>query len=262
MTETFGEALRRLREAGGLSQPRLARLVPISQTTISRYEHNRQAVEHAVAHPSRADQAAVDALTEVLSATRRAEDATSAAAVLPMVRQQLVTVRGVLAEARSTVRPAAAGLASDCEQYLGWLLIATGLRGQAVAHFDAAISLGTEANDPTLVAHGLSFKGYAALLDGQPGTTASLSAASRRDRRVFAPLRAYDAYQETQSLVMEGDRRSAFRTLAEANDLAAKPPRTAPRHRLGCTGTRRRSCRPNTVSCCTASAGTRKRSSC
>ncbi|WP_141999957.1 helix-turn-helix transcriptional regulator [Amycolatopsis cihanbeyliensis] len=38
MSEGFGQALRRLRQAAGLSQPELARRVPISQSSLSRYE--------------------------------------------------------------------------------------------------------------------------------------------------------------------------------------------------------------------------------
>jgi transcriptional regulator with XRE-family HTH domain len=259
MVESFGEALHRLRQAAGLSQPALSRRVPISQTSLSRYEHDRQAVDprtadrldellnaggalrallppspcavltpddgdrivHAVAAPSRVDRRTVDALADVLVATRRLEDATSAAAVLPMVRQQLATVRSMTAEAPSAVRPAAASVASQCSQYLGWLLLATGHGDQAVGQFDAAISLGAEADDPTSFAHGLSFKAYAALLAEQPGTAASLSAAARRDRRVYLPMRAYDAYQEALALATEADEAAALRVLGEGNDLAA-----------------------------------------
>ncbi|GAA1243300.1 hypothetical protein GCM10009676_31110 [Prauserella halophila] len=44
-SETFGQCLRRLRAAAGLSQSRLARLVPISQASLSRYESDTQAVD-------------------------------------------------------------------------------------------------------------------------------------------------------------------------------------------------------------------------
>ncbi|GAA4857628.1 helix-turn-helix domain-containing protein [Saccharopolyspora cebuensis] len=45
MVTTFGGALRAAREAAGLSQPRLAALVPCSQSSLSRYESGRQAVD-------------------------------------------------------------------------------------------------------------------------------------------------------------------------------------------------------------------------
>src|SRR5437868_8797185 len=42
MAESFGAALLRLREAAGLSQRKLARAVPISQSALSRYEAGLQ----------------------------------------------------------------------------------------------------------------------------------------------------------------------------------------------------------------------------
>ncbi|GAA4827169.1 hypothetical protein GCM10025787_01280 [Saccharopolyspora rosea] len=41
MSETFGQALRRLRAAAGLSQPQLARLVHADQSAVSRWENDR-----------------------------------------------------------------------------------------------------------------------------------------------------------------------------------------------------------------------------
>lgn len=59
MSETFGQRLRRLRCAAGLSQSQLARLVPISQSSLSRYESDTQAVD---------DQAVAARLDELLGA--------------------------------------------------------------------------------------------------------------------------------------------------------------------------------------------------
>ncbi|MBB5152526.1 helix-turn-helix domain-containing protein [Saccharopolyspora phatthalungensis] len=49
MSTEFGTELRRFRRAAGLSQGELARLVPISQATISRYESGLQTVDPATA---------------------------------------------------------------------------------------------------------------------------------------------------------------------------------------------------------------------
>lgn len=49
MAETFGTMLRQLRKAAGLSQPALARLIPTSQASLSRYESGLQAVDPDVA---------------------------------------------------------------------------------------------------------------------------------------------------------------------------------------------------------------------
>src|SRR5437764_10055980 len=59
MVETFGQRLRRLREDAGLSQSKLAALVPISQPTLSRYENGRQPVD---------DPTVADRLDELLNA--------------------------------------------------------------------------------------------------------------------------------------------------------------------------------------------------
>jgi transcriptional regulator with XRE-family HTH domain len=49
MVETFGALLRRLRKSAGLSQPALAKLVPVSQASLSRYESGLQAVDEDIA---------------------------------------------------------------------------------------------------------------------------------------------------------------------------------------------------------------------
>src|ERR1700738_4363805 len=58
MVASLGEALRRPSESAGMSQPQLARLMPISQASLSRYEHGRQAVDPTTA----------DRLDEILNA--------------------------------------------------------------------------------------------------------------------------------------------------------------------------------------------------
>ncbi|MBO0885291.1 MAG: helix-turn-helix transcriptional regulator, partial [Mycobacterium sp.] len=44
----FGRTLRRLREERGLSQPQLAKQVPISQSNLSRYENGKQTPDPSV----------------------------------------------------------------------------------------------------------------------------------------------------------------------------------------------------------------------
>jgi hypothetical protein len=109
---------------------------------------DRERVAFSAANPSRADRATIAALDEVLSSTRRLEDVTSAALVLPMVRERMNTIRGLVAHAPSKVRGAAVELASQCDRYFGWLLLATNQGKQAVDYFDSAISLATETNEP------------------------------------------------------------------------------------------------------------------
>jgi transcriptional regulator with XRE-family HTH domain len=180
-----------------------------------------QRLSRALSTPRRVDHPVLASLAEVLAATRHVEDNSSAATVLPSVREQLAMVRRLTEDARSAIRPAAAGLASEYSQYFAWLLLATGNGKQAAEHLDSAISLGSEADDPNHLNHGLSYKAYAALLADQPGMAASLSAAARRDPRVYPALRAYDAYQEALARATEKDSSVTDRILGEANELAA-----------------------------------------
>lgn len=113
MIDTFGLALRRYRERSGLSQRDLARQVPISQTTLSRYESGQQAVDPAVA--SRLDelvgaagallalhtQCAHDEL-ELVELTRRAEQSSIGAETL----DELEMTTDQLCRAYSTHDPA------------------------------------------------------------------------------------------------------------------------------------------------------------
>lgn len=114
MVETFGEALRSYREQAGLSQRQLARQVPISQTTLSRYETDRQAVDPAMA--DRLDElvGAGGALRplldtrhddelELIEMTRRANHSSIGAETLA----ELETTTDELCRAYSTQDPAA-----------------------------------------------------------------------------------------------------------------------------------------------------------
>lgn len=178
-------------------------------------------LDRALALPHGVDPAAVDHVARMLAATRELEDTTSARLVLPSVREQLAITEALGREARSGVRPSLAALASELHQYAGWLHTAIGRLDTAREQLDRAVALGVEADDPDRVAHALSFKAYAALQDDQPAAAASLSAAARRDSRVFPGLRAFDAYQQALAHAGEDDPAEAQRTLAEADRLLA-----------------------------------------
>jgi transcriptional regulator with XRE-family HTH domain len=70
--ETFGQRLRRLRTEAGLSQSTLAKLVPISQASLSRYESGLQAVDPDVARRLDALLHADGALLALLAGTHAA----------------------------------------------------------------------------------------------------------------------------------------------------------------------------------------------
>src|SRR6266498_5658774 len=112
MAETFGDALRRLRTAAGMSQAHLARQVPVHTSNVSRYESGlqhpeermaarldellgaggellalwtpletgpltadeRERIAYSVRFPGRIDEAAITALADSLAAQRRLDD--------------------------------------------------------------------------------------------------------------------------------------------------------------------------------------------
>jgi hypothetical protein len=80
----------------------------------------------AAVQPCRTDGAAIEALAAVLVGIRHLEDETSAAAVFPMVQQQQNLADRLAAGVRARARPAAIGLSSEINQYLGWLSIPLG----------------------------------------------------------------------------------------------------------------------------------------
>jgi hypothetical protein len=90
------------------------------------------------------DATALTAVTEVLASVRRLEDVTGPGAVLPIVRAQHALATRLTVHARADVRPAAVGLLSELEQYLGWLHMApTVERWQdSQQHLDSAAAVG------------------------------------------------------------------------------------------------------------------------
>ncbi|EOD70356.1 helix-turn-helix domain-containing protein [Amycolatopsis vancoresmycina] len=262
MAESFGAALLRLREAAGLSQRKLARAVPISQSALSRYEAGLQRPDERTAarlddllaaggrllelwpslgtetlspaeeerladaadHPRRVDAAALDSLAGVLTAVRRLEDETSSAHVIPMVDAQRELARQFAAEARSAMRPVAVGLLSELEQYRGWLAIPGQRWEQARQHLDRAAVLGMEADDPLRLSTALSFSAYGAIRRHDLSTADALSEAARRDTRVHIGLRTYETYQRAEVLARNDERADAVRLLTEADGMVDKLP--------------------------------------
>jgi transcriptional regulator with XRE-family HTH domain len=260
MTETFGEALRRLRESAGLSQPRLAQRVPISQASLSRYERGRQAVDprtadrldeilgaggalrallpadsssmltpddrdriaYGVEHPLRIDRAALDSLAAVLAASRRLEDAVGAAPVIESVRGHLRLAEVLAREGRGSLRPDVVSLAAQVAQFAGWLNCAVGRYDAARSLYDRATEWALEVGDVSMTATALSMKGYVAWRLGQLCAMLGLSAAAGRDGAASPGVRALAAQQEARAHALLGDGDATDRKLDEATALAAR----------------------------------------
>src|ERR1044071_188341 len=143
MAETFGDALRRLRTAAGLSQSKLARRVPVHTSNISRYESGQQhpddlrgadgeladrwapldtgtlnadqrdRIAYSVRFPGRIDDAAIQALSESLTAQRRLDDILGPDPLIPTSLTQAEMVTRLLKEVNGPHRQQLASVASE-----------------------------------------------------------------------------------------------------------------------------------------------------
>lgn len=168
--------------------------------------------------PRRVDTGVLCTVAALLAATRRLEDQTSAATVLPSVRGYLAMTDRFAHEARGGVRAEAVGLASELTQYAGWLHVPLRRWTQAERFLDRAAVLGMEADDPQRVTTALSFAAYTAMRREQHKKAAALSEAARRDTRVNPGLRTYLTYQAAEISAAD-DRGAAYRLLSEAEAM-------------------------------------------
>jgi transcriptional regulator with XRE-family HTH domain len=192
MVETFGRALRRLREQAGLSQPELARRVPISQSSLSRYESDRQQADPTTADrldqlldangtlralltpidaaarilnaddrdrltyvagkPRSVDPATLTSLAAVLAESRRMEDQLGARIMLQPTLGYLRMLETLTLDAHGPIRPDVVDLAGQWAQFTGWLHAATDQISIANRWFDRTLEWALESNDLDLQA--------------------------------------------------------------------------------------------------------------
>lgn len=205
MVETFGQALRRRRTAADLSQPQLARQAHISQSSLSRYESDRQAIEPSmarqldellnaegglltlatsstdvltpddqsriagsVARPYRVDGSTVTALADLLAAQRRLDDTLGPEPLIPTTMAQLDTVTGLIRHVRGKHRDELAEVAAEFVQFAGWLHAEARWDREAVRLLSEAEQMADEIGNGTLAAQAANFKGYLARQQGNP----------------------------------------------------------------------------------------------
>lgn len=173
-------------------------------------------------HPRRVDKGAVDVLAGTLAQHRRLEDSIGSAPLLEPTVGQLRLIEDLVTEARGPVRPLLVDVAAQWAQFAGWLHIATEQPKGARGWLDRAAEYAVEADNSTLFANALSFKGHLAWLKGQPGPALGLSQAAQRDASVHVCQLAYDAYQEARGHTMTGDIGPADRKLARARERAER----------------------------------------
>lgn len=178
-------------------------------------------LDQAIQDPHQVDATALDTMAELLAATRRLEDVTSAGTVLPTIRSYIDIVDQFAGEARAPVRSTAVGLASELTQYAGWLQVPLRRWAAAERYLDRATVLGMEAGDAQRTATALSFAAYTAMRQGKTRQAAALNEAASRDTAVDLGLRTYITYQGAEILAGD-DNQEARRLLHEAEGLAGR----------------------------------------
>lgn len=161
---------------------------------------------------------ALDALATVLAATRRLEDTTSAAAVVPTIDHHVRIVDTLAREARSAHRCKAVALASELHTYRGWLAIDTHDYAAASRHLHHGVVLAVEANIPDLLGQALSFDGFLALIKKQYGPAASKVEAAQRETR-SASLRTHYGFLAARILAIGGESRESDAFLRRADAM-------------------------------------------
>ncbi|MFH8747212.1 multiprotein-bridging factor 1 family protein [Streptomyces rimosus] len=192
-------------------------------------DHGR--ISRSIAHPTRLDRQAVDALAAVLAAQRRLDDAVGAAALIHPTEAQLLTVKQLLRDARGPHRDALLGVVAEYVQFVGWLHASAGNHVEASIHLYDAVDLADEAEDGTLAAQALNFRGYIARRQGRPTAVARWFEAAYHTPGAHAAQRMGDAAQAAQGYAQLRERETAKRLLGEAASLADaahdQPPGTA-----------------------------------
>jgi transcriptional regulator with XRE-family HTH domain len=257
MDETFGAALRRWREAAGMSQPELARRVPVSQSSLSRYESGRQAVDqlmaarldnllgadgelrallpkptadvldadqrdriaYSVKHPARIDAAAISALADSLAAQRRLDDVLGPEPIIPATLAQTAVVTALLRDARGPVRQELTEVAAEYVQFAGWLHAETRRDREAVRLLADAEDLADEADNGTLQAQAANFRGYLARQQARPRAVVRWFLTAHHAPGASAAQRVGDAAQAAQGYAVLGEADTARRLLDTAGSL-------------------------------------------
>jgi transcriptional regulator with XRE-family HTH domain len=256
--ETFGQRLRRLRVDSGLSQAKLARLVPVSQSTLSRYESDTQSVDahtaerldellkadgglvalrpaaavelaltpddrdrirHHVAYPSRVDGTTVQALADVLAAQRRLDDTLGPNLIIPATLAQMEMVTGMVPEARGAHRDELVKVAAEYVQFAGWLHAETRRDREAAHLLTDAEELADEADDGTLSAQVANFRGYLARQRGNARGVVRWFLAEHNTPGAHIAQRVGAAAQAAQGYALLGKRDEALRLLDVAGNL-------------------------------------------
>jgi transcriptional regulator with XRE-family HTH domain len=173
-------------------------------------------------HPPQVDRHAVDALTELLAAQRRADDALGSAAMVRPALAHLSVVENLVRQSRGPVRPALLNVAQQWAQFGGWLCRNATDYAAADIHIGHSLGWAEEIGDSTMISTALTNRSEIAVYCGEPGATVGLAQAAQRDKRASPGQRAHGAQFEARGHAMTGDSDAAERKLGEAQEFAAE----------------------------------------
>lgn len=239
--DPFGEKLRRLRTARGMSLRELGKLAYVSKTSVWEWETGRKQpdataaarmdelldaggalaaaasrpaivpagtdvgrLQYAATHPGRVDKVAVGALHGVLANLRRLEDSIGASPLITATAGPLAVVESLADAAHGPIRKKVVDLAGQWAQFAGWLGAATNAFEEARRWYARTLEYGTEAGNPDLVATALSMRGNLAWMAHRPGPVVGLSAAAAA-QAVSPGIRAMAAQQQARGHAMLGE---------------------------------------------------------
>lgn len=256
VTETAGDALRRLRTRAGLSLRALGARVNYSHGYLHQIEHGERTlsvdlarrldaslradgeltalaagdpspvpvqdpdrVAHALRHPGKLDAPTVDALAGTLAAERRLDDVLGPGALLPSVGAQWEMVSGIAREARGPHADTLYAVAAEWVQFLGWLHAEARNDAEAVRVLGVAADRADDLRDGVLAAQVENFRGYLERQRGNPIGIVRHFVAAYHMPGASALQRVGDAVQAAHGYALLGDRPEAERLLGEASDL-------------------------------------------
>jgi transcriptional regulator with XRE-family HTH domain len=193
---------------------------------------DQERILHAMRKPARLDRHAVGALTEVLSAQRRLDDAIAARTLLPASVPQWRTVSQLARNARGPAADELHAVAAEWTQYVGWLQAEARQDGAAVRTLNQAAREAAALGSGPLLAQARNFLGYVQRQRSDPRGTARGFELAYRTPGAARLQRIGDAAQAAQGYALMGDPVTARQLLGEAQDLILhaggdEPPETA-----------------------------------
>lgn len=181
---------------------------------------DRARVAHSVRHPQRVDDGTVRALANALAAQRRLDDVLGSEAVLAGAGAQFDRIRGLVKSARGPHRRPLLAVAAEWAQFSGWLHASLRHDESAIDLFSRSEELADEADDATVGAVAVSFKGYVARQQGRPRGVVRAAQAALSTPGAHPTQATFDTIQAAQGYAAMGMDSEAGKLLDEATKMA------------------------------------------